>query len=226
MTNAPLCLIVGVGPGLSAALARRYAAAGFHIAGLARSPGKSDDLAAGLRADGAEVDLRAADAADLPGLRSAIAGIEDAHGSVDTLIYNAYRSTFAPPSQVAPEEMIGDFTVNVAAALAATQAVLPGMLAAGRGTVLLTGGSLAIDPTGWLAAASLAATKAGLRNLAFSLNKEMADKGIRVGTVTIAGLIKPGGPFSPDAIADATWNFARDPSNPPELLFKGAAPAA
>ena len=225
MNKGPLCLIVGMGPGLSAALARRYAAEGFRIAGLARNPGKSDELAADLRAKGAEMEVRAADAGDLPALRAAIAGIQADLGPVETLIYNAYRTTFAKPSQVAPEEMQADFTVNAAAALAATQAVLPAMLTAGCGSVLLTGGSLAIDPTGWLAAASLSATKAGMRSLAYSLNKELADKGIHVGTVTIAGLIKPGTPFAPEAIADAFWTFARDPARPPEVLFKGAAAA-
>ena len=56
------------------------------------------------------------------------------------------------------------------------------MRAAGRGSILLTGGGLALDPTGWLPAASLAVGKAGLRSLAFSMHKELAPEGIHVGT--------------------------------------------
>lgn len=141
------------------------------------------------------------------------------------LVYNAYRASMAAPgpSALAPAELAADFAVNVTGALVAAQAVLPGMRAAGAGSILLTGGGLALDPTGWLPAASLAVGKAGLRNLAASLHAELAPAGIHAGMVTIAGMVAPGTAFDPDRIAEAFWGLHSDPAGAfrPELIFKG-----
>ena len=168
--------------------------------------------------------LRAADAADPAALAAALGD-----GRVEVLLYNAYRATMAPgehqggPSSLDPEALVADFRVNVAGALAATQAMLPGMLARGRGTVLFTGGGLALDPTGWLPAASLAVGKAGLRSLARTLHAELAPRGVHAGTVTVAGGIEPGTVFDPDRIADAFWSLHRDPLGAfrAEIVFRG-----
>ena len=129
------------------------------------------------------------------------------------------------PSALDPDRLAEDFRINVVGALASAQAVLPGMLAAGRGTILFTGGGLALDPTGWLPAASLAISKSGLRSLAFSLNAELAPRGVHVGTVTVAGQIQPGTPFDPDRIAHAFWALHTDPPDDyrAEIIFRGEA---
>jgi NAD(P)-dependent dehydrogenase (short-subunit alcohol dehydrogenase family) len=101
------------------------------------------------------------------------------------------------------------------------------MRACGTGTILFTGGGLAIDPTGWLPAASLAIGKAGLRSLALTLHQELAPDGIHAGTVTIAGQIQPGTSFDPDSIAAAFWSMHTDPPGRfrNEIVFTGNARA-
>lgn len=127
------------------------------------------------------------------------------------------------PCGLAPAALIEDFRVKVAGALAAVQAVLPGMRPAGRGSILLTGGGLALDPTGWLPAASLAVGKARLRTLAPTLHKELASTRIQVGTVPVAGQIQPGTPFDPERIAEAFWDLHWDSEEAfrVEIIFKG-----
>jgi len=141
------------------------------------------------------------------------------------LVYNAYAATMADPgpSALTPETLLADFAVNVAGALAAVRAVLPGMRAAGRGNILFTGGGLALDPTFWLPAASLAIGKAGLRSLAQTLHAELAPENIHAGTVTIAGMVAPGTAFDPDRIAEAFWHLHEDPAGAfrAEIIFKG-----
>ncbi len=211
--GAPRAVVVGIGPGLGAALAHRFATGGFAVTGLARDPARVAPI------DG--VTMRAADAADPAGLSAAIMD----GGPVQVLIYNAYRATMAQggPSNLSPASLVEDFQVNVAGALAAVQAVLPPMRAGGSGTILLTGGGLALDPTGWLPAASLAVGKAGLRSLALTLHKELAPEGIHVGTVTVAGQIQPGTAFAPERIAEAFWDLHSDAKDRfrPEVVFKG-----
>ncbi|CCE00135.1 SDR family NAD(P)-dependent oxidoreductase [Bradyrhizobium sp. STM 3809] len=220
--NKPVALIIGMGPGLSAALAERFAAGGCAVVGFARRPENSADLVRALAAKGLHLEMRAADAGDAAGLAQAIAQVEAEIGPVEVLIFNAYRATYAVPSSVPVEELVADFRVNVAGALAAVQAVLPGMRARKRGTILLTGGGLALDPTGWLQAASLAVGKAGIRNLAASLHKELAGEGIRVATVTIKGQIAAGTAFAPELIAEQYWaQHAAQQAGPAEVVYGG-----
>ncbi|MBK1658338.1 SDR family oxidoreductase [Paracraurococcus ruber] len=207
----PRCVVIGYGPGIGAAVARRFAAAGFDVLGLARSPGRHAALA------GPGIALAAADAADPAGLAAAIPP------GTEVLVYNAYAAHLAPPSAQTPATLAADFAVNVGGAMAAIGAVLPGMRRAGRGTILLTGGGLALDPTHWLPAASLAIGKAGLRSLALSLHAELAPEGIHAATVTVGGQVAPGTPFDPDRIADAYLGLHRDPPGAfrAEILFRG-----
>lgn len=211
----PVALIIGMGPGLSAALAQRFATGGYAIAGFARSPEKSAALAATMSEQGHKLDLRAVDAGDFIALGSTVRAVEDQLGPIEVLIYNAYSATPAAPSQIPLDALLADFRVNVGGALAAVQAVLPAMQARGRGSVLLTGGGLALDPTPWLPAASLAVGKAGIRNLAQSLHKEMSGSSVRVGTVTVTGQILPGTAFAPDLIAERFWELHTMPNPAP-----------
>lgn len=203
----PVALVIGMGPGLSAALARRFAAGGFTIAGFARSPQKSAALAAELAEQGCKLDLRSVDAGDFAALDAAVRAVEAQVGPVEVLVYNAFSAAPAVPSQIPLNGLVADFRVNVGGALAAVQAALPAMQARGKGTILLTGGGLALDPTPWLPAASLGIGKAGIRNLAQSLHKEMAGTPIRVGTVTITGQILAGTPLAPETIAERFWEL-------------------
>jgi NAD(P)-dependent dehydrogenase (short-subunit alcohol dehydrogenase family) len=211
--SRPVCVVIGFGAGVGAAVARRFAAGGFDVLGLARDPSRHAGLA------GPGIRLAVADAADPASLEQALPA------RTDVLIYNAYAATMAVagPSSLMPDVIAADFAVNVVGALAAARTVLPGMRAAGRGSILFTGGGLALDPTGWLPAASLAIGKAGLRSLAQTLHAELLSQNIHAGTVTIAGTVATGTGFDPDRIADAFWDLHDDPPGAfrAEIIFRG-----
>lgn len=213
--------IVGMGPGVSAAVARRFGREGFQVAALAR---RADMLQAQVDAlAGAGVAARgyAADAADGASLAAALAQAEAELGAIDVLVYNAAGVRYKPLAALTADELAADLRVSVCGALTATQAVLPGMRARGRGTLLFTGGGFAFEPMA--AMASLGAGKAALRNLAFSLFADLKDSGLHAATVTICGLVKPGTPFDPDRIADSYWSLHAQPAGAfeREALFKG-----
>lgn len=221
MAKMPLAVVIGLGPGLSSALAQRFAAGGYRVVAFARNPEKSEATVAGLRAQGLAVEARAADAGDFVGLSRAISQAASEHGPIEVLLYNAYRATMSLPAALDPAEAVEDFKVNVAAPLAAARAVIPSMIERRTGSIVFTGGSLALEPTGWLEAASLAIGKSGVRSLAQTLNKQLAPSGVHAGTVTIAGAIAEGTAFSPPRIAEAYWAFTRDASMPAELVYRG-----
>jgi short-subunit dehydrogenase len=79
-----------------------------------------------------------------------------------------------------------------------------------KGTILFTGGGLALNP--YPAYASLAIGKAAIRSLAFSLGGELEADNIQVATVTIFGMVKPDTHFDPDLIAEAYWTLHTQPA--------------
>lgn len=221
MTKMPLAVVVGLGPGLSSALVQRFAVGGYRVVAFARSPEKSEATIAGLLAQSLTVEARAADAGDLDGVSRAVSQAASDYGPVDALLYNAYRATMSLPAALDPAEAVEDFKVNVAAPLAAARAVIPSMIERRSGRIVFTGGGLALDPTGWLEAASLAIGKSGVRSLAQALNKQLAPSGVHAGTITIAGAIAEGTAFSAARIAEAYWAFSHDTSMPAELIYRG-----
>jgi short-subunit dehydrogenase len=102
----------------------------------------------------------------------------------------------------------------------ATQVAAPAMRAAGAGTILFTGGGFADYPVPALATLSLG--KAALRSAATILGVELAEDGIRVATVTIAGVVERGTPFDPDRIAETFWRVAQSDGDwQSEFRFEG-----
>jgi NAD(P)-dependent dehydrogenase (short-subunit alcohol dehydrogenase family) len=89
----------------------------------------------------------------------------------------------------------------------ATQVAALAMRAAGGGTILFTGGGWADHPGPAWGTVSLG--KAALRPAATMLGAELAGDGIRVASITIAGQIRPGTPFSPDQIAEKYWSVVQ-----------------
>jgi len=196
-----VCAIVGFGTGVSTGVARAFGKEGYTLALLARNRAKLIENAQALEQEGNVVQTFAADAGDEASLSQAFAQIRAQLGDPEVLIYNAAAFNPGKPSAIAFEQLIADFKVNVAGAIVAAQQVIPAMKAKGQGTILFTGGGLALNP--WADVSSLAIGKAGIRSLAFSLAQELAAAGIHVATVTICGIVKPGTHFDPDKIAQS-----------------------
>lgn len=203
--SKPLCVVIGAGPGVGIHVARRFGQEGFALALLARDAGRVDALAQGLVDEGMTARAFAADAAKPESLRNALEQAQAELGAPAVVVYNAAVGKPGLPSNIPVQRLIEEFTVNVAGALVAAKHAIPSMKDAGKGTLLFTGGGLALEP--WPEMASLAVGKAGIRNLAFSLAKELAPAGIHVATVTINGLVKPGTDFDPAKIADVYWEL-------------------
>jgi short-subunit dehydrogenase len=215
--SKPLIIIVGAGPGVSAGVAKKFGINGFRVVLVARTKTKLEQYASELDAFGVEAYGATADVSDTAALKSAFAQIKAKYGDAEVLVYNAFSSVHANPTVLSEQQLVDDFKVNVVGALTSAQQVIPAMIERKQGTILLTGGALALYPAALLT--SLSIGKAGMRSLAFTLSDELAPHGIFVGTVTIAGLVKPGTFFDPDTIAESYWELytQRDKK---EILFK------
>lgn len=213
--------IIGYGPGVSGAVAEAFAREGYPLALIARDAAKLDLAVKALQATGITAQGFAADAGNAASLTTALDAVRGALGDAEVLLYNAALWRPGPVLDTTPESFDKDFQVCVTGALIAARALAPAMIAAGRGTLLFTGGGLALYPSPQ--APSLSVGKAGIRALALMLAEELAPKGVRVGTVTIAGEVAVGTLFAPENIAEAFLSLHRTPADPKtaEFVFRG-----
>lgn len=215
-----VAIIAGAGPGVGLAVARRFAREGFSVGLIARREAALREAAAGW---GVPVAVAAADLAAPGAVAGAIGAITAALGPAAVLVYNAAGVTSGPAMAQEEAGFARDLAVSVTGAFAAARAVHPAMRAAGGGTMLFTGGGLALAPANGAGVASLTAGKSGLRGLVHALAGELAGEGIHVATVTIAGTVAPGTTFDPALIAERYWALHQEPRGAwtVETVFNG-----
>jgi short-subunit dehydrogenase len=202
-------VIVGAGPGLGLAIARRFARDGSSIALVARNGQRLASMVEELRDVGGVGHAFVADAADPTELRSALEAVRVALGDPTVLVHHVSVPVVGTPSKVAYEDFSRGLAGGIGALLVAAQVVVPAMRATRRGTILVTGSGLAFNASA--AYCGLAVQKAGVRALALSMAHELRPAGIHVATVTVDGLIQPDGYYDPDRIAEEFWALHVEP---------------
>jgi short-subunit dehydrogenase len=213
-------LLIGAGPGLGEAIARRFAEGGYRVTLAARGTDGLGQLAGRLADTGATVDTMSVDASDPEGLRARLTALYRGDGAPGLVVYNAVMG--------APDQLLSSsvahlqaaYAVDVIGAVVLAQAAAPAMQAAGAGTIIVTGGGFADHPIPALATVSLG--KAALRSAATMLAADLEPDGIRVATLTIAGQIVAGTAFDPERIAERYWEIVHtDGPWPAEFRFTG-----
>ena len=199
-------LLVGAGPGLGMAVARRFAEGGYRVSLVARSTDGLAALAEGLADTGARIDTIAADASDPEALRARMAEIYNEQGAPGLIIYNAVMGAPDKLLSSSVEHLQTAYAVDVIGAIVVTQVAATAMRAAGSGTIIVTGGGFADHPIPALATVSLG--KSALRAAATMLGADLEADGIRVATLTIAGQIVAGTAFDPENISKRYWEVA------------------
>ena len=205
-SSAGHVLIVGAGPGLGRAFARRALAGGADVTLAARSADTLDEMVSHPGPEGGRVTPLVVDASQPTALRDTVATYADAcDPAIDCALFNV--SAWVPGGLNSDLDAVSSgLDAGVVAALAMTQAVVPRMLTQSSPRILFTGGGTADSPM--VASIGLGLQKAALRNLAIALDKDLRETTIAVRTLTIRGSISPGTAFDPDRIAAALWDVA------------------
>jgi NAD(P)-dependent dehydrogenase (short-subunit alcohol dehydrogenase family) len=207
-------LIVGVGSGLSASLARLFAKSGLKVALAARRAANLAELA---QETGAK--SFACDSTNPDEVAKLFSDVEAAVGSPDVVVYNASYRARGPLAELVPDEVAKSIAVTAFGGFLVAQAAVKRMLPQNHGAVFFTGASASVK--GYAQSAPFAMGKFALRGLAQSMARELSPQGIHVAHVVVDGGIrsgrrpnpqdKPDSMLDPDAIAQSYLDLLRQP---------------
>ena len=209
--------VVGVGAGLGAALARRFAT-GYKVALIARSADIIEKVSEELRAAGGIALPIQSDATIEEQIAATHEQIRRELGSIEILIYNGGRRPMGRLLETTPEVFEQTWRLHTFGAFLWARQVVPEMLSRGSGAILITGATAGVRP--WPTSAAFAPAKFAVRGLAQVLARDLHPQGIHVAYINVDGgidmpLLRELRPdvrdedlLKPSAIADAFWYLA------------------
>src|ERR1700748_2307698 len=212
--NMKTALIVGVGPGLSASLARLFAKHGLQVAMAARNPDKLQKLAE--ETAGVTFACEATEPEEVAALFDVVIATQ---GVPDIVVYNASARARGPVTDLDPEAVARAISVSAYGGFLVAQQAARHMVARGSGAILLTGASASVK--GYPNSSAFAMGKFALRGLAQSMARELSPKGVHVAHFVIDGGIRnpgrteapdqPDSMLDPDAIAASYLHLLQQP---------------
>jgi len=207
-------LIVGAGLGISASLARHFAALGVKVALAARNVQKLEPLI-----QGTGTLAFSADASDPESVAQLFQQVCDRMDEPDIVVYNASARIQGPLAELDPSAVQRALAVTAFGGFLVTQQAAKRMLPRGHGAILLTGATASVK--GFAHSAAFAMGKFALRGLAQSAAREFGPKGIHVAHFIIDGGVRaahrqdpadrPDSTLDPEAIAQAYIDVLRQP---------------
>ena len=204
VTDKPIAIVTGVGPGTGSAIVRRFAAGGFRVIALARSP----DRIRALEQELPDTHAVTCDVSSESEVREAVARVRNSYGPPNVLIHNAVGGGWGTFLEIEPAMLDRNFQVNVMGLLYLAREVAPDMIKAGNGAILVTGNTSSIR--GKANFAGFAPTKAAQRVLSESIARDLGPRGIHVAYVLIDAVIDV--PRMRERLSDAPDEFFIKPS--------------
>jgi NAD(P)-dependent dehydrogenase (short-subunit alcohol dehydrogenase family) len=186
-STTPVIAIIGAGPGLGAAVARRFGREGFAIALISRTQSKLDDLAGELTATGLTARGYAADVREPAELEAALERAAAELGPITALQYSPLPSKdyLKPVLDLTPELALEALRFSALGLIHSVRAVLPAMRAAGTGSIILINGGTSVKARAGFAGTSVAFPAESAYGE--MLHDALEEEGIRVNQLVIPG---------------------------------------
>jgi len=207
-----VALVVGAGPGLGAALARRFADGGYKVAVARR---RTDDIAGLAKEIGGKA--YACDATEQDSVEALFAAVDRELGSPLVAVYNAGAYSPGGILDIEAADFERCWRIGCLGGFHVGQAAAKRMVEAGAGTIIFTGATASLR--GSAKFANLAVPKFGLRALAQSMARDLGPRGVHVAHSIIDGQIAgeragdrgEDAVLAPDAIAEAYYQLHVQP---------------
>ncbi len=181
--SKPVAVIAGGGPGNGAALARRFAGAGYAIVILSRHRA----TLAPLQAEFPEGWTFECDVGDQTSVEETFARIHREVGDVEVLLYNAGSGVFGDVENITFDQFEQAWRVNAYGALLCSRQVMPSMTKKGAGAIIFIGATA--SRRGGIKSAAFAPAKAAQRSLAESMARKLWPQGIHVALIIVDGVV-------------------------------------
>jgi len=181
-----VALITGGGRGLGRAFAVGLAQAGASVGITARTQSEIDETAKLVEASGGQAIAFSADVTDKVAMEKVVASLEERFGPVDILVNNAGVITpLGNDWEMDADEWWQSFTINVNGPYICIRAVMPSMIARGKGRIInitsICGHT--VQPS----ATAYSASKAAISHFTNCLAPALKDHGIGVFALAPAG---------------------------------------
>ena len=209
-----VCVVVGVGPGNGAEIARKFAAEGYQVALCARNKQKLETISATIKGS----HVYCYDVQKPEDHQNVFDQIREELGPVEVLVYNAGAGEFSNIEQATPEGFQASWEINARGLFLATKQVLPDMKLNKNGNIVVIGATASVK--GGPNSAPFSSAKAAQRGLAQSMAKHLGPQKIHVSYVVLDGMVKPSRPMpgypdeyfmNPAQIADAVYFLTQQP---------------
>ncbi|MCO5973865.1 SDR family NAD(P)-dependent oxidoreductase [Actinoallomurus soli] len=215
--------VVGAGPGLGRAVARRYAREGYTVVPIARRQEPLDALAAELTRAGATAHPLTADLSDERAVPRLAEQIRARVGSLDAIYYGPSVRGYIPVLDLTADQLRDLMPLAVYSLVDLVHEFLPDMLDRKQGAVLVAMAAGAVQGMPQLSGTAVLAAQ---RNYLQALQAEVTEQGVHVGRLYIGAVIEhsafhqqqetaraTGQPVldmpvvDPDQLADLLWSM-------------------
>ena len=174
-------VVTGGASGIGMEMVRAFAGQGSRVGFLDFDVEHGEALAAELQASGSRVRFEPCDLRDIDALRRAVAALAAAQGAARILVNNAARDDRHRWEDVTPEFYDERIATNLRHMFFAIQAVAPGMIAAGGGSIINMGSDSWWRASGGFPAYTTA--KAAVHGLTRGMARDLGPHRIRVNTL-------------------------------------------
>ena len=229
MSDKKACLVIGAGDATGGAIARRFAREGFATCVTRRPRNQTalDDLAAEIAKEGGTAHAFGIDAREEDQMIALFDRIESKIAPLEVVVFNVGANVWFPIGETAAQTFQKVWEMACFAGFITGREAARRMEPRGAGTIIFTGATASLRGSAGFSA--FASAKAGLRNLAQSMARELGPKGIHVAHTIIDGMIDTAwgrenfpdvfkdpsadNVLKPDDIAENYWQLHCQPRN-------------
>jgi NAD(P)-dependent dehydrogenase (short-subunit alcohol dehydrogenase family) len=179
--NGTVVFITGGASGIGEEIVRAFAAQGSRIGFADIDAECGEALADELEQQGASIRFEPCDLRDIDALKRAFSALETALGPATVLVNNAARDDRHAWQEVTPDYYDERIATNLRHMFFAIQAVAPGMIAAGKGSIVNFGSNSWWEASGGMPVYTTA--KAAVHGMTRSFARDLGMHRIRVNTV-------------------------------------------